>query len=590
MKMKRSENFNMFWAELIIEELCRWGVEYFCLAPGARSAPLALTLAGQPRAKKIIHFDERGLGYYALGCAAASKTPVAVITTSGTAAANLLPAVVEASKKKLPLIILTADRPVERQKTGAHQTIQQQNIFGEHCRFFFDFPAPGQDVPAEFVLTTVDQAVYMSRQSRPGPVHLNCPYREPLVEKSSSAISPSYRNTVRTWRKSGRPFSVYERYIKQLPEKTFAAAAEKINRIKRGVILCGKLNSDTERDAVKKLAGRLKWPVFPDIVSGLRTGDQDITLIPYYDLMMLSPRSSLFQQGLLSCDGILHLGGRLTSKRCSEWVKGLKPDHYIMVLNHPLRHDPFHNVTLRLETSAEHFCRGVLPLIKERKSSSWWGLCNKYKDLVHKKLDAYLKESREITEPALARTLSGLLPSGSGLFLANSMPLRIMDMYADDSGAKVIVGANRGASGIDGTLASAAGFAEGLRKPVTLLIGDQAFLHDLNSLPLLAQSTQPVICVILNNFGGGIFSFLPLSQYKEHVEKYFAASHQWTFNHAAEMFGCDYAQPRTMAQFTDAYQNALKRNRSACIEMRYARAWNHTDHQALQNALRKVLT
>jgi 2-succinyl-5-enolpyruvyl-6-hydroxy-3-cyclohexene-1-carboxylate synthase len=182
MNFPKLPNANHLWSSLIIEELIRNGVDYFCLAPGSRSSPLAVAVATNPRAKSFVHFDERALAFHALGYASAPRKACAVITTSGTAAANLFPAVIEASKKKLPLVILTADRPPELRYTGANQTIDQVKMFGDYVRWQFDMPCPTADIPANFVLTTIDQAVFRANGEVKGPVHINCMYREPLFD------------------------------------------------------------------------------------------------------------------------------------------------------------------------------------------------------------------------------------------------------------------------------------------------------------------------------------------------------------------------------------------------------------------------
>ena len=580
--------YNQFWADLIIEELVRLGVCRFCIAPGARSAPLVLAAARNPGAETCVHYDERGLGFFALGYISAARKPAAVIVTSGTAVANLFPAVIEASKKKLPLILLTADRPVELQKTGAHQTIQQGRIFGDYCRAAVDFPCPGPDVGPEFVLTTVDHAVYKSRHGYPGPVQLNCPFREPLTAPSEQARPRPVPPSLKPWLLAIKPYTVYGDYVKQPDAAALDAAADILNQIKRGIILLGKTSSPEEQAAVLDVARRLQWPVFPDITSGLRTGALAPEVISYFDLLLLSRDKTPVKEWLTRCDAVLQFGGRLTSKRCHEWLAGHSLKHYFMVLDHPLRHDPLHKVTWRMETRIRDFCLGMTSRLKERTSPDWFQPAAEWDAAIHSRLNRQTEKRKGINEPAVARLLSRMLPSGHGLFLANSMPLRLMDMFADRDAAKFSVGANRGASGIDGTVASAAGFAAGLGRPVTLLTGDQAFLHDLNSLSLLARSTHPLICVILNNFGGGIFSFLPLKVTDREHERFFAASHDFRFAAAAELFGIQYRHPQSVDEFKDDYQWALRQKKSTCIELHYDRTLNVAEHRAYQKDLLKV--
>ena len=323
-------NLNQFWSSLIVEELIRNGVDYFCVAPGSRSSPLAVAVAANPRAKSFVHFDERALAFHALGYASATRKACAVITTSGTAAANLFPAIIEASKKKLPLVILTADRPPEFRATGANQTIDQIKIFGEYVRWFFDLPCPTTDIPPGFVLTTIDQAVFRANGELKGPVHLNCMYREPLFEngRDSSRAVPA---DLKYWQDSRTPYTSYfcsgdtyqkERYVS--PE-----IEEKIRGIKRGVIVVGKLASMAEQKNVLALAEKLNWPVFADVTSGLRLGCPHKNVIHYFDQILLGRDRSRPVP-----TGVLHLGGRITSKRWYDYVQKINPAEYIMVLNH----------------------------------------------------------------------------------------------------------------------------------------------------------------------------------------------------------------------------------------------------------------
>ncbi len=576
---------NCLWGTLIVDELIRQGVEYFCLAPGSRSSPLALAVAKNPRARSFIHYDERGLAFHALGWSAATKRPCVIITTSGTAVANLLPAVVEASKKKLPLIILTADRPPELRDTGAMQTIHQPGIFGKYVRWHFDLPCPTQDIEPSFVLTTVDQAIHRARASVPGPVHLNCMYRDPLPGLTTA---PAIQNSgnLKDWAKSNRPYTAYLTAQPLLSREKMARISREIRKIKKGVIVVGKLADAQEGRAALELSKRLNWPLFPDISSGLRLGNKHKNVIPYYD-QILSSREFCEKN---TFDGVVHLGGRITSKRWYEYIEKSRPRHYIMVLKHPLRHDPLHNVTLRIESGIGAFCQAVHGSAFPQRRSQDIRQLKKISAAVDAAITEFMTKRRKLNEPTVARLISRYIPKQTALFLANSMPVRYMDMFACGSQHPVRVEGNRGASGIDGTIASATGFARGIKRPVTLLVGDLAFLHDLNSLRMLTALKIPVVIVVLNNNGGGIFSFLPVAQSPEAIfEKYFAAPHHLQFSLAARMFSIHYAQPKTQNQFTAEYNMAFVRKKPTIIEINTDRKMNHKFHEDLQNKIRTAV-
>lgn len=581
--LNKINNINHLWGKLIIEELVRCGVDYFCISPGSRSTPLVMGVAQNPQASSFVHYDERGLSYHALGYASASGKPVCVIVTSGTAVANCFPAVMEASKKKIPLIILTADRPPELRNTGANQTIDQVKIYGDCARFFFDMPCPAKDIPVEMVLTTIDQAVYRSKSGIPGPVHINCMFREPLVP---SIIKESWKpdlTALKQWAQGELPFTSYKFYEKSLSSGTLKNISLEISKINKGIIVVGKLRTRNEEKSVLKLAERLNWPVFPDISSGLRQKSGAEQLIHFFDQLLLSPDAL----GKYAPDGVLHLGGRMTSQRLQAFIQGAKPKRYIMVLNHPLRNDPTHQVTLRVDSSVEKFCEAALRFIKPRKDKGYVLSLRKVSDKISKIIDKHSKKQCFLNAPALINSICKLTPHKAGLFLASSMSIRVMDMFAWPNDKFFAIGANRGASGIDGTIASASGFAKGINSPCVLLLGDLAFLHDLNSLSLLKSIKHSFVTIILNDDGGGIFSFLPVAGYPEVFEKYFVAPHGLSFEAAGKMFGIPYYKPESYNDFADIYKGSLKENGASIIEISLNRQENLETIKSLQRQILK---
>ncbi len=585
MKTPAAHNLNFLWGQLLIEELLRNGVEYFCLSPGSRSSPLAVAIGTHPQARAFVHFDERGSAFHALGFVSATRKPAVVLCTSGTAVANLFPAVIEASKKKLPLIVLTADRPPELRQTGANQTIDQPGIFGPYARWQSDLPCPAKEIHPEFILTSVDQAVYRARRSPGGPVHLNCMFREPLSNIDSKETLEEYQKNLQRWKKSTEPFTRYIAPASEIDPDVHNEISSAVKRIKNGVIAVGKLYSDAQRAAVLAVARKLEWPLFPDVTSGLRMGAAKPQVISYFDQLLLSKK--LREQ--LPVDGVLHLGGRMTSKRFHQFLEEKKPQNYVMVLDHPLRNDPQHAVSLRIEASVTVFCERLILETASRKKTKHLQLLQKLNAGVDELFETELGPDGIINEPAVARLVSQLTPKGHGLFLGNSMPVRDMDMFADQAGTTAVIGANRGASGIDGNIATVAGFAQGLKAPVTAVLGDLAFLHDLNSLAMVKKLGKPVVFVVLNNDGGAIFSFLPIAEHPQNFEEFFAAAHGLKFEAAAALFGLEYANPRTMSEFKTAYERALKGEDPIIIEVLTDRKENVKWHEYLQERVVKEI-
>ncbi len=573
---------NRLWAELIMEELARLGVRDFCIAPGSRSTPLTLAAARHPRLRTTVHFDERGCGFHALGLARARGRPAAVICTSGTAAANLYPAVVEAAMDNVPLLLLTADRPPELRDTGANQTIPQVGLFGAYVRWHADLPPPTIAMPAAALLTTLDQAVHRSRAAPAGPVHLNLPVREPLSDPAGPADGGAWWAPVEEWRRGQEPFTRYERPegAMHLPADHGVVAA--LHAARRGLLVVGRLADRAQSAAVHNLANRLGWPTLADIGSGLRLGHAAAPFVPHYDLLLRTAPPP-------PPDTVVHLGGEVVSKALMGYLEAARPPRYIRVSADPRRHDPTHQVSHRVDAGVAAFAEAATALDLGPAPAPWVAAFYEPQARIHGALDGLMADTPGLDEPALCRLVSRLVPPDGALFLGSSMPVRDMDGFADAGGPAVPVGCNRGASGIDGTVASACGYAAGLGRRLTLVCGDLTLLHDLNALALVARSPVPITVVVINNDGGGIFSFLPVAAEGEPFETFFATPHGLAFEAFARGFGLDYRQPGSVAEFTAAYGDAAHGPRSTLIEVRSERRANRERHRHMVAAVGRAL-
>ena len=562
---------NRLWADLLVEELVRCGVGLFCLAPGSRSTPLTTAVAANPRAPHLVHFDERGTAFAALGWARATGRPAAWITTSGTAVANGLPAVVEASVDGVPMILLTADRPPELRETGANQTVPQPAIFGDYVRWRFDLPAPTDEIDPAFVLTTVDQAVHRALGRPAGPVHLNCMFREPL---DAEADGPVDYGDLAEWRESSDPYTNYSA-PETIDHVALAPFADRLRRMERGLIVAGRLATRAEGKAALRLAEALGWPLLPDIGSQIRVTESS-TACPFYDQVL---GSAAFRETHRP-EAILYLGSRSTSKRLGQFIATSRPALLAVVRDDPFRFDPDHLVTDRFVTDVAAWCDGLTEILESStEQSAWTESWRTASDAVAELFTEHVAEAGDsVSEPAAARL--AVQHAGAGLVLAASMPVRDADAFASVDGAPPLVASNRGASGIDGTVATAAGFARGLGAPVTLLIGDLALLHDLNSLALLRDG-PPVTVVAVNNDGGGIFHFLPIAEQEDVFEPYFGTPHGLGFEDAARMFGLAYHAPETTADLEETLADLRAQETSALIEVRTERAANRALHADL---------
>jgi 2-succinyl-5-enolpyruvyl-6-hydroxy-3-cyclohexene-1-carboxylate synthase len=564
---------NRLWAYLIVEELVRCGVDFFCVAPGSRSTPLVAALAANERARSLIHFDERGTAFAALGYARATGRPAAWITTSGTAVANGLPAVVEASTDGVPMILLTADRPPELRQTGANQTIDQPDIFGDYVSWRFDLPAPDPGIDPAMVLTTVDQAAYRATRTPQGPVHLNLMFREPFLLDSNEHEGISGPSS---WERSYGPYTSYAAMKPTVEEMEVHHLWETLRPVRRGLIVAGRLASRKQGEAVVRLAEALGWPLLPDLGSQVRLGAKPHGLVAHYDAILAGEPFAVAH----SPEAVVHVGGRALSKRLEQFLANSRPDPYVVVRENPFRLDPAHRVTHSVEANIVDFCAAMVRVSTDDSpaaDASWPEGWLEASEDAGSYLDGISYE--EPKEPLVARLVSRYIPSGHGLVVASSMPVRDLDTYAATDGAPVPIAANRGASGIDGTVATAAGFARGLGRPVTLLIGDLALLHDLNSLAMLRDVN--VVVVVLNNDGGGIFSFLPVAGHGEYFEPYFGTPQGVGFEPAAKMFGLGYERPVTTEEFLEAYGSACTRDSSTLIEVQTDRGENVALHRRI---------
>ncbi|OGX07996.1 MAG: 2-succinyl-5-enolpyruvyl-6-hydroxy-3-cyclohexene-1-carboxylic-acid synthase, partial [Omnitrophica WOR_2 bacterium GWA2_47_8] len=461
----------------------------------------------------------------------------------------------------------------------------QVKIFGDYVRFFFDMPCPTHAIQPQMVLTTIDQAVHRAKGSPAGPVHINCMFREPLNPQKTKKDIKRYLLGIGAWEKSGAPFTSYTKAQKDFTVAQANEILPILTLAKSGVIVVGKISREEEREQVLKLAEKLNWPVFPDITSGLRF-KQHPNIISFYDQLLLSEK---FQRNF-KADCVLHLGGRITSKRWYQYVEKVKPKNYIMVLDHPLRNDPLHNVTVRVEAPILKFSEGLLNVISLRRpKDKFLTRLHLISQKIDQTIESFIAKDKGLSEITASRLISLQIKEGSGLFLASSLPIREVDMYAAVTNKQLTIESNRGASGIDGTIASATGFLNGINKPATLLIGDLAFLHDLNSLALLQKTKHPLVIVVLNNNGGGIFSFLPVAQTTPHFEKYFGTSHGLNFKAVRDLFDLNYANPKTKKDFTREYAKAFRQSRSTIIEITTGREDTYKEHKDLQQHIVTVV-
>ncbi|HHQ4749222.1 TPA: 2-succinyl-5-enolpyruvyl-6-hydroxy-3-cyclohexene-1-carboxylic-acid synthase [Aeromonas veronii] len=556
--------FNHVWSSLLLEELFRLGVRDIALAPGSRSAPLTMAAAAHPGFRRHLHFDERGLGFMALGLAKGSNRPVAVIMTSGTAVANLWPAVAEAQLTGVPLIILSADRPHELIDNGANQAIDQQGIFGRYPVYQQNLPSPTPTIPAAFVLSSVDQAL-AKQVLTPGVVHFNCMYPEPLYPGEHYQDFSDYLAPLGDWLGSHKPWSPW-----QLNEPTCLPQAEwETFRQQRGIVVAGRITDPKQAQTAAALAEQLGWPLLADLQSQIRFDSRNLI---HMDMALNDPE---FVAELGRAEVLLQFGARLVSKRLGQFIKQHSWQDYWLVDPQPARLDPDYRLRNRLLCSASAFA-AAHPVTTQ---VPWHTLA----ELQHNASQQIAAACEHFSELGVCHRLNSLIEGQ--LFVGNSMPARLMDMLGETGKGPSRVMTNRGASGIDGLIATAYGFAQSSNQPTTLLLGDLSALHDLNSLALLSKASRPLVVILLNNDGGSIFRMLPVPTEGELLESYYRLPHGLSFEHAAAMFGLAYRAPTTLPEFEQDYSAALKHG-VTLIEIRVPSEQVADDLKALGAAIR----
>lgn len=549
-------SFNRRWATVILEALTRHGVRHICIAPGSRSTPLTLAAADNPAFIHHTHFDERGLGHLALGLAKASREPVAVIVTSGTAVANLYPALIEAGLTGEKLILLTADRPPELIDCGANQAIRQQAMFATHPSQTLSLPRPTRDIPARWLVSTVDHAVGSLRQ---GALHINCPFAEPLYGEMDNA-DLDWQQALGDWWQSDKPW--------------LSAPAELVSpkqrdwffwRQKRGVIVAGRMSA-AEGKRVAEWAQTLGWPLIGDVLS--QTGQP----LPCADLWLGNARAvTELQQAQI----VVQLGSSLTGKRLLQWQATCEPEEYWLVENREGRLDPAHHRGRRLVSGVAEW----LDLHPAEKRKPW---ATAIPELSRQAWALVEQHSEQFGEAQLAHRIRHCLPEQGQLFVGNSLVVRLIDAFSRLP-AGYPVYSNRGASGIDGLISTAAGVQRATAKATLAIVGDLSALYDLNALALLRQASAPFVLLVVNNNGGQIFSLLPTPPRER--EQFYLMPQNINFEHAAAMFSLKYQRPQSWAELDMVLNSAWSKPGATLIEV----IVNDSDGaQMLQNMLAQV--
>jgi 2-succinyl-5-enolpyruvyl-6-hydroxy-3-cyclohexene-1-carboxylate synthase len=556
-----------------------------CTSPGSRCTPLVLSLAREQRLRSHSHIDERCAGFFALGLAKSSGLPVAVTCTSGTALAELLPAVVEAREAGVSLLVLSADRPPELRESGAGQTIDQVKIFGDSAKWFFDVGVQELDLNRlRWMRTLACRAYWRALEGRPGVVHLNFPLREPLVTDGGPLPVDH------TGRRAGAP------YVRRSPVQPRGADGEAALRsllasARRGVLVAGRHERHPPLGAAAAVfCGAAGWPLLADPLSGARSGD---AAIAHYDAMLRDPVFAATHRP----DLVLRVGDLPTSKPLREWLAGLDDTPQASLDAEGAWQDPAAVLTdsLALEPTRALSELAGDPGVLSPVDPDWLDAWRSADELAAEAILGVLAAGG-LSEPAVAAELGVLLPAQAALFVASSMPVRDIETFWPVRSDPPRVLCNRGANGIDGTVSSAFGAAADGRGPVVLLIGDVALAHDIGGLLAARRLGLPLTIVLIDNGGGGIFDFLPVAAASGEGEQDIYTRHVATptgldFAHAAQLYGLAHERVADVASFREALERALTARPPGAriIEVQGERAANVALHRRVWAAVSGAL-
>ena len=566
-------NRNIFWTETFVNELISAGVKYVCISPGSRNTPLTYAFAGNKKIKPFLIIDERSSGFFALGLAKSSNSPVAVVCTSGTATAELYPAIIEAYQQRVPLIICTADRPPELLDVGANQTINQNNLYRNHIRWFVDVGLP-EPIPRRIkhIKAIARRAYYESMFRSKGPVHLNFPFRKPFEPKSFTDEITSSLYKISKNVHVEKQYSNFENKLKETKfadEEWFKKILRYIKKSTKGLIIAGPANyDDSFSQYCYKFSLLTGFPIIADGASQLRFGKKKKTnVIANFEGLF---RSDNFTKKYKP-DLIIQFGRTITSKGLDLYLEKSKSPRFL-INEYGDWFDPSNRAAAAYTCKPYLFCREAVNHLSNdigKVVSTDW--LNAFQELDKKSFSVkkkIIQQSKFPNETRIIPEIVSIIPEGSNLMISNSMPIRDFDYFAQIIDKDFFIYNNRGASGIDGIISTAMGIYSSEKRPTVLLTGDLAFYYDMNSLLSAKRHSIPLIIILINNNGGGIFEILPISGYGKLFKDFFIAPHDLNFKNFVESYGGNFKKIISWEDFRKNFLSAFKANKFSVLEIK----------------------
>ncbi len=585
----QAKNPTYVYVNAFVDELQRAGLHNVVVCPGSRSTPLAIAFASHPALKVWMHIDERSAAFFALGMAKRLAQPVALLCTSGTAAANFFPAIVEARLTHVPLLVLTADRPPELRENGAPQAIDQNRLYGTHVKWFMELALPeATNASLRYVRTLAGRATALTLALPAGPVHLNFPFREPLTPEPipGQPLLPEEQRDRVAW--EGQPdnlpyIEVQDACLAAPSTHTIAKLARQISTSEHGLIIIGPCDKPELIAPLARLAAQAGYPILADPLSQLRCGTHDRShVLAGYDAFL---RVDDFLKHNKP-EFILRFGAMPTAKPLLLYIKRYENCPQVIVDDHEGWDEPTQLASELIHADPVALCEDLLTALPRgedggRQESSWLKNWQEAEQATRAALRSAIYDFAEPFEGRVFSELAQLLPENSALFVGNSMPVRDLDTFFWGGERRVRIAGNRGANGIDGVVSSALGFSAQSSAPSVLVIGDLSFLHDFNGLLAARLHQLNLVIVLINNDGGGIFSFLPQAAHPEHFEQLFGTPTGIEFGAAIAMYGGHYQRAENWEDFREAVRNGMISGGLHVVEVVTERESNVSMHRQL---------
>ena len=561
--MNHQEELTAFIASFV-DELTRADVNDVVISPGSRSTPIAYCMAEHPDMNIHINIDERSAAFFALGMAKEKRKPVALLCTSGTAAANYFPAIVEANYSRVPLIVLTADRPHELRDVGAPQAIDQLNLYGKHVKWFVEMSLPDSgEAMLQYARTIASRAISNSILEPAGPVHINFPLREPLIP-----LLNGMDKWVKRSDQSKACVDISHGRL-HLTESQLSPYTELIQNSRKGIIICGPIDDPDFKQEVLKFASATGYPILADPLSQLRSGRNHCVIESYDTFLKIE---EIHEK--ISPDLIIRFGAMPVSKPLLQFLKKNKQTDHVVVDGGSGWREPAATSTHMVYCSESLFCHSMIGYLDiQEDRSKWLDLWQKINDVTKRGL-LTIQDETGLQEGKLFSLLESLLPEKANLVVGNSMPIRNVDSFFFQTTKDIRILANRGANGIDGLVSTAAGVSAASEIPTVLALGDLSFFHDMNGLLAVKTYELNLLVLVVNNDGGGIFSYLPQSAEEKYFEELFGTPHGLSFDHTAALYGATYKKPESWEEVTNAVGEWVAKPDFRIIEICTSRSYD----------------